>query len=42
MVWLRKGFLERHWEGIPGRPAGAEMLESTIPGAEECKFSVYL
>jgi len=37
-----RGFLEKVWEGILERPVKVEVLESSIAGAQECKFAVHL
>ena len=37
-----RGFIEKYWEGVLGRPVRVDLLESSIAGAEECKFSIHL
>jgi hypothetical protein len=43
LTWCQcaRGFLERCWEGILGRPAQVEVLASSIAGADECRFAVH-
>lgn len=35
-----KGFVERHWEQVLGRPVEAELLESAVTGSKVCRFRV--
>jgi len=37
-----RGFVEKHWEYILGRPLKVELGETAITGAEECKFIIHL
>jgi hypothetical protein len=37
-----KGFVEKVWEAILGKPVKVELLQSVISGAKECKFVVHL
>ncbi len=37
-----KGFAERMWERVLGRPAKVEVLETAVTGAKECKFRIRL
>ena len=37
-----RGFVQKYWEGILGRPVVVDLLESAISGAEECKFVIQL
>jgi hypothetical protein len=37
-----RGFVQKYWEGILGRPVKVELLESSVSGAQECKFAVHL
>lgn len=37
-----RGFVQKYWEGILGRPVRVELVETTITGASECKFVVHL
>jgi hypothetical protein len=37
-----RGFIERYWEAVAGRPVRVELLGSCISGADECRLAVYL
>jgi hypothetical protein len=37
-----RGFVEKYWEGILGRPVSVELGHTAISGAEECKFIIHL
>ena len=37
-----RGFVQKYWEGIVGRPLQVELLESCLRGAQECKFTIHL
>ena len=37
-----RGFVERYWEAVAGRPVKVELLGGCISSAEECRFAVYL
>ena len=37
-----RGFVEKYWEGILGRPAQVELGDTAISGAKECKFVIHL
>lgn len=37
-----RGFVEKYWEGILGRPVKVDLVESAISGADECKFVIHL
>jgi hypothetical protein len=37
-----RGFIEKYWEGALGRPVHVEVIETTLTGAQECKFFIYL
>jgi predicted hydrocarbon binding protein len=37
-----KGFVQKYWEAILGRPVRVELKQSAIAGADECKFTVHL
>ena len=37
-----KGFVERYWEAVLGRPVRVDLLHSCAAGAEECRFAVHL
>ena len=36
------GFVEKYWEGALGRPVKVEVIETTLTGADECKFIIHL
>jgi hypothetical protein len=36
-----RGFVQKYWEGILGRPVEVDLLESAISGADECKFVIH-
>jgi hypothetical protein len=36
-----RGFVEKYWEGALGRPVKVELGETTLTGAEECKFTIH-
>jgi predicted hydrocarbon binding protein len=35
-----KGFVERYWEQVLGRPVEAELLESAVTGSKVCRFRI--
>jgi hypothetical protein len=37
-----RGFVEKYWEGALGRPVQVEVKETTLTGADECKFIIHL
>ena len=37
-----RAFVQAYWEGILGRPIKVELGETSITGAEECKFIIHL
>lgn len=37
-----RGFVERTWEFVLGRPVRVELVESSISGAQECRFAICL
>jgi len=37
-----RGFVQKYWEGILGRPVEVELKETAITGAEECRFLIHL
>jgi hypothetical protein len=37
-----RGFVQKYWEGILGRPVEVDLVESAVSGAEECKFVIHL
>ncbi len=37
-----RGFVEKYWEGALGRPVKVEVKETTLTGADECKFIILL
>ncbi len=37
-----RGFVQKYWEGILGRPVQVELGETAISGAEECRFVIHL
>ena len=37
-----KGFVQKYWEAILGRPVRVELKQSALAGANECKFTVHL
>lgn len=37
-----RAFIEKYWEGALGRPIKAEVTETCLTGANECKFLIHL
>jgi hypothetical protein len=37
-----RGFVEKYWEGVLGRPVRVELGGTAISGASECKFIIHL
>lgn len=37
-----RGFIKKLWEAVLERPVRVELLQSTVSGAPECKFAIYL
>ncbi len=37
-----RGFVEKYWESVLGRPVDVDLVESSISGAAECTFAVRL
>jgi hypothetical protein len=37
-----KGFVEKYWEGVVGKPVSVDLLQSAISGAKECKFAIHV
>lgn len=37
-----KGYAEKFWEAVLGRPVEVELVQSTMTGANECKFTIHL
>jgi hypothetical protein len=37
-----RGFVQKYWEGILGRPVQVELGETAISGADECKLVIHL
>jgi predicted hydrocarbon binding protein len=40
--YCSKGFVEKVWEAILGKPVKVDLLQSVVSGAQECKFAIYL
>jgi hypothetical protein len=37
-----KGFVTKYWEALLDRPVKVDLIQSTISGADECKFAIHL
>jgi predicted hydrocarbon binding protein len=37
-----KGFVQKMWERLLGKPVKVEVLETAVTGAKECRFKIYL
>ena len=37
-----KGFVEKVWEAVVGRPVKVDLLQSVVHGDKECKFAIHL
>ena len=37
-----RGFVQKYWEGILGRPVQVELGDTAISGANECRFTIHL
>ena len=37
-----KGFVKKFWESVLERPVTVELIQSTVSGANECKFVIHL
>jgi hypothetical protein len=37
-----RGFVEKYWEGILGRPVKVELGDTAISGKDECRFEIHL
>ena len=37
-----RGFVEKHWEYVLGRPVKVEFGKTAISGSDECKFIIHL
>jgi predicted hydrocarbon binding protein len=37
-----RGFVEKYWENILGKPVRVDILQSAVSGAAECKFAIHL
>ena len=37
-----KGYAEKFWEAVLGRPVEVELIQSTMTGADECQFTIHL
>ena len=37
-----RGFVEKYWENILGKPVRVDILQSAVSGASECKFAIHL
>jgi len=37
-----RGFVEKYWEGALGRPVVVEVVETSLSGADDCKFIIHL
>ena len=37
-----KGFVEKYWEAVLQKPVKVDLIQSTISGAEECKFVIHI
>jgi len=37
-----KGFVEKFWEAVLDKPVRAQLMQSAVSGASECKFAVYI
>lgn len=37
-----KGYTEKFWEAVLGRPVEVDLVQSTMTGADECKFTIHL
>jgi len=40
--YCSKGFVEKVWEAILGKPVKVDLLQSVVSGAKECKFVIHL
>jgi len=40
--YCSKGFVEKVWEAILGKPVKVDLLQSVVSGAKECKFAIHL
>ena len=40
--YCSRGFVEKYWEGILGRPVRVALGPTAISGADECKFIIHL
>ncbi len=37
-----RGFAQKYWEGILGRPVQVDLIASCVSGASECEFAIHL
>ena len=37
-----KGFIQKKWEAVMGKPAKVDLLQSVVHGDKECKFAIHL
>jgi hypothetical protein len=37
-----RGFVEKFWENVLGRPVKVDLMQSVVSGDKECKFAIYL
>ena len=37
-----RGFVEKYWESVLGKPVKVDLLQSVVSGDKECKFAVHL
>lgn len=37
-----KGFVEKFWENVLGRPVKVDLMQSAVSGDKECKFAIHL
>jgi len=37
-----RGFVEKFWENVLGRPVKVDLLQSVVSGDKECKFAIHL
>lgn len=37
-----RGFVEKYWESVLGKPVRVDVLQSAVSGAKECKFAIHL
>jgi predicted hydrocarbon binding protein len=37
-----RGFVEKFWENVLGKPVKVDLLQSVVSGDKECKFAIHL